>query len=195
MIFSTFSLLRSSGKWRVTFLVVQSGSLLTHFFAVRQTTQTVCSKCICRAHTLLLRCGDIPGSPSPSLLPTLAHTWCSPDGLPYIRMGNALGKAFPSVFVKCTEHFRVVLIRNKYYCLWITVITYYSVHIFSVWWMSRICTSVHQTMKIWSYSHWSKTYYWCQTVQGQAVQTWKHSVALYLSWMFYSDLWNSINTL
>lgn len=30
-------------------------------------------------------------------------------------------------------------------------------------------------------------------MQGQAVQPWKHSLALYLSWVKYFNLWNSVN--
>lgn len=196
MILSTFSL-RSSEKGRLT-SSIQSARLLTHSF---------CSERGCPLEVLLqgLCCAPKVWGYSQLILPfpshSLAYTWCSPGALPYIQVGNALREGFPSVFLHGMRRTFLDAFGKQQELLFVynfrtqTPIIYYSfsVHLLSVWQMNRISTGIYQTMKIWSYSYQNKAFYWPQMIQSEAVQPWKHSLALYFSWVKYLDLWNSVN--
>lgn len=119
MIFSTFSSLKVAGKEGLFFIFFPSKQQFVNSFFLQLGGLYRLSFVSASAElTLFVRCGHAPSSSSPFLLTSRACMWCSPVGLPYTQMGNALGKCFPLLFVvKCTEHFWMLWITNKYSCL------------------------------------------------------------------------------
>lgn len=111
MILFTFSSLRSNEKGRQTLL--SRGRLLTHSFCSER-----CCKSFCGNHAVTLRCGYIHSSSSPSLLKALL-THDAP--LVYFhtdRWETPWGKCFPlSCCMKCTGHFWMLFVSNKYLCI------------------------------------------------------------------------------